>query len=116
MASTSRYGGASYTAEELADPSPPAVIIRRAELGYVDRPIEPSGEEPSQTEAGGDSILSGESVPTENVKPKTSARKRARTTENHSSQTAQTSDADSTGGNGHVTETDSPEDDFSDFE
>lgn len=37
MARSTRARGASYTPEELNDPDPPAVIIRRAELGYVDR-------------------------------------------------------------------------------
>lgn len=117
MASTSKYGGASYTPAELADPELPQVIIRRAELGYVDRPATRTEEETSWHQDGGDSIPSGESAPIESDKPKTSARKRARTTGNHSNQTAQTSDADSTDGNGHETETASPKDDdpFADF-
>lgn len=113
MASSTRFGGASYTEAELADPSPP-VRIHRAELGYIDRPAEQE-EESSPNKDGGDSTPSGESAPTGNDKPKTPARKRARTTGNHSSQTAQTSGADSTDGNGHETETVSRETEDSDF-
>lgn len=128
MASTSRYGGPSYTPDELSDPDLPAVIIRRAELGFVDRPAEvevpaetSKEEESSPKEDGGGSTPSGEKPQTESDKLKTPGRKRARTTGNPSSQTGQTSGAASTDGSGHETGTDSPEDDsdeddFSDFE
>lgn len=97
MASTSRHGGPSWTADELADPDLPAVIIRRAEIGYVDRKEK---EEPKSALAvGGDSIRSSEKPAKSNDKPKPPLLKPAPTTANRSkAEQVGSSSAHSTGG------------------
>lgn len=95
MARATRAGGASYTAEELADPSPPQ-RPRRAEIGFVDRRT--AEVKPSVETDGGDSTQFSENEVTPNDKPKASRRRRVPTTESHSNQqeAAVGSDAHST--------------------
>jgi hypothetical protein len=104
MASASKYGGASYTEAELADPSPPVrpVRVRRPELGLVDRePYLPDEEEESPS-PGGDSTQSSESNTTSESKSKAVPRKAAPTTANRSKAQVQAEDSivRSTGGAG----------------
>lgn len=114
MASSTRYGGASYTPEELADPDLPAVIIKRAELGYVDRPAVEEMEDESSL--GNSSTPSTEKPPTSDDKPNQSPRKPARMTGNRSKQQESkgSSTAHSTDGDGR--ETGSQQSDDVDFD
>jgi hypothetical protein len=125
MAKATRYGGASLTAEESADPeSPQPVKIRRAELGYVDQPNKVEEESTSQEVDGGDSIQSSESGQTSSESTTPARQRRARSTASHSSQSVMDSTAHSTGtatpnklakqsGSARVSSTDA---EFSDFE
>lgn len=114
MASSTRYGGASYTDAELADPVLPEPIrVRRAELGTVDQPLEVQEDE---TWDGGNSIPSSGNKSSSSSKRKASPRKPAPTTENHSSPpVTEDSTVHSTDGDGHETETEFV-DDFDEFE
>lgn len=99
MASSGKYTGASYTPAELSDPQLPTVIIRRAEIGFVDR----TEESPS---VGNNSTASDKNASTSDEQPKTASRKAARTTGNRSkAQTPEDSTADSTDGNGQTSAT-----------
>ena len=93
MASTSKYGGASHTPEELADPDLP-VRIHRAEIGFVDRKEESS--------LGTSSSPSTEKPEKSDDKPKATPRKAVRTTGNRSGRqgTETDSTARSTDGDG----------------
>ncbi len=96
MAKGTRYGGASHTPEELADPDPqPYVRIRRAEIGFVDRAEVPSS-------AGMDSSQSSENENSQSDSENHSRRQPAPMTENRSSpqDTATDSDAHTTGTDG----------------
>lgn len=105
MASTSKYGGASHTPEELADPDLP-VRIKRAEIGFVDR----KEESPS---AGNNSKASEQNASKSDEQQKTVSRKAARTTANRSkAQAAEDSTADSTDGNGQSNDTPQSADPF----
>lgn len=95
MARATRAGGPSHTPAELADPDLP-VRIRRAEIGYIDRP-----KEESLSQDGGGSTQSSENESTASDRPTAARRKRAPTTASHSSQqemetdsTAHTTDGD----------------------
>jgi hypothetical protein len=108
----------SYTEEELQDPQP--VIVTRPMLGEVDRaaitaPYEPvpSDQDDTKKEAekspamedGGDSIPSSQSESSAGSKPNQSPPQPAPMTENLSSPTpTETSDVDSTDGDGQRTE------------
>lgn len=96
MASTSRYGGPSLTPEESADPSPPSrperVRVHRAELGFVDQP-RPDVPKEVESFPGDNSSASTPKQQTSDDKPKAAPRKRARTTENHSSPIAKEPDS-----------------------
>lgn len=103
MASTSKYGGASHTPEELADPDLP-VRIQRAEIGFVDRKEEPS--------PGNSSSPSTPKQEKHDEQLKAPPRKAARTTGNRSkAQTPEDSTVDSTDGDGQNSGT-QPSDDF----
>ncbi len=121
MASTSKYTGASYTENELADPDLPAAIrIRRPEIGYVDQTPKEDKENPSSPQqGGGDSTQSSAKRETANDKPNPSPRKAARSTANRSKSHQQASGtAHSTDGDTPETETESAEDfefDIDDF-
>lgn len=112
MASTSKYGGASYTADELADPDLPAVIIRRAELGYVDRKPQPDIPEGDPPSLGNNSSPSEQNQSTPDEQPKAAPRKPARTTGNRlKPHQVEDSTADSTDGSGQSSVI-PPSDDF----
>lgn len=95
----------SYTDDELVDPTPP-VVITRPILGEVDRvPYRSKEAQSSQEVDGGDSTQSSQSEHKSDDKPNQSRPQHAPTTENPSKVTAkETSDVDSTDGNGHETE------------
>lgn len=87
MAKATKHTGASLTAEEWADPSPPVrpVRITRPELGEVDKPRE--GDSKSH---GPRSEQSSESDSTSDEQKKHSDQPPAPATENHSSPTEET--------------------------
>jgi len=98
MARATRYGGPSLTAAETADPvSPQPVRVRRAELGYVDRPNKAEEVSSSLTD-GGDSTQSSKNSSTSDSKQSGILPSPAHTTESHSNQQETESDytADST--------------------
>lgn len=82
MAKGTRYGGASLTEAESADPlSPQPVRVRRAEIGPMKREVK---EEESSL--GNSSSPSSENEPKSDDETKASPRQPARTTVSHSSQ------------------------------
>lgn len=81
MARSTRAGGASFTEEEKADPTPP-VRYGRAEIGFVDKPREDTSAETD----GGGSTQSSPNEETSSDKPKQAPRNRARTTGSRSNQ------------------------------
>lgn len=82
MAKGTRYGGASLTEAESADPlSPQPVRVRRAEIGPMKREVK---EEESSL--GNSSNPSSENEPKSDAETKASPRQPARTTVSHSSQ------------------------------
>ena len=88
MAKGTRYGGASHTPDELADPDPqPYVRIRRAEIGFVDRAEVPSS-------VGMDFSQSSEKENSQSDSENQSRRQPAQTTENLSNQQATETDSD----------------------
>ena len=94
MAKVTKDNGPSFTDEELRDPTPPSVIIRRMELGGV-RPSDGNNSSVSTVKqhTGDGSVAENHQSP-------------AQTTENPSDQQTEEelSDADSTGGHGRTTE------------
>lgn len=117
MASSTRHGGPSYTPDELADPDLPAVIVKRAELGYVDRK-EKEGKSSQKTD-GGDSTQSSEKQATHTNSPEKADPKPARMTANRSkARKTEDSTAHSTDGSTRKTGTESAEaeDEFDDFD
>lgn len=94
MAKVTKANGPSFTDEELRDPTPPSVIIRRMELGGV-RPSDGNNSSVSTKKP-----LTGNDLVVENHQSL------AQTTENLSGQQTEEelSDADSTGGHGQTTE------------
>lgn len=94
MAKVTKANGPSFTDEELRDPTPPSVIIRRVELG---------GARPSD---GSNSAVSTEKPLTENGSVVENHPSPALTTENPSGRPmeGELSGADSMGGHGQTTE------------
>lgn len=105
MAKITVEGGPSFSDHEQSDPdfeavAPPAFLIRRAQLGEVDRPSH------SRPEVGGPSSTSSENDVTSNDTGNQFPRPPAQTTESPSSlpPAVENSTVPSTDGDGHETE------------
>jgi hypothetical protein len=89
MARATRANGPSYTDDELADPTPPIRYPRRAEIGFIDRPVVKE-EEPS---VGTDSSPSSKNESNSDDNSTPSLHKPAHTTESHSEAPEQEADS-----------------------